>query len=239
MIDLILHAADGQTLIQFARTYNLFRKNADTVITDDDPDSPTFGDVLETIDNGWRQRRGFEYSPWAGSGKFLSANKQLRTSIAVDQSTATEFAFNIGSSTPAWLDTTVTAEANGEIIGTYTRKQGNFAVFTSTGTSPTVGATLDVYTQAEYLDGLVYLVRFSGSVADDDVADYDETETDQAAKSKIVRWAKRNGTIGSTGGGDLDFAEVDGVKIFQPDQVNTWLETRGLPGHIWQGGNNY
>jgi len=178
MIDLILHAADGQTLVQFARTYGLFRKNPDTIVYDTDPDSPTFGDVLETIDNGWRQRRGFEYSPWAGSGKFM----------------------------------------------------------TTKGTYDAEGAEL---TAPQYVAGLVYLVRLSFDVADEDQADEDETETGQAAKSKIVRWAKRNGTIGSMAGGALDYAEVDGVKVFQPDQINAWLSTRNLPGHEWLGGNSY
>ena len=236
MIDLVLHAPDLQTLAAFARNRGLQVRVGR--IIDEDPDSPTFGQVLEAGE--WVNRRGFEYTPWAGSGKFMSANKELRSSLAVNQSNATEFAFNIGATTPPWLDTTVTAELNGEVIGTFTRKQGNFAVFTSAGTSPTVGTTLDVYTQPQYVAGLVYLIRLHSAVADEDVADEDVAETDpQAKKSKIVRWARRNGTIGSMGGGALNYAEVDGVKILLPAEVNAWLDSRGLAGHEWLGGNSY
>jgi hypothetical protein len=216
MIDLVLHAPDLQTLATFARNRGLQVQR----------------------EGEWVNRRGFEYTPWHGSGKFLSANKELRSSLAVDQSNATEFAFNIGSGTPAWLDTTVTAELNGEVLGTYARKQGNFAVFTSAGTSPTVGATLDVYTQPQYVAGLVYLIRLHAAVAAEDI-EQDDTETGQAARSRIVRWVKRNGTIGSIGGGALNFVELDGVKVLMPDEVNAWLSSRGLAGHEWLGGNSY
>ena len=266
MIDLILHAADGQTLVQFARNYGLFRKNPDTIVYDTDPDSPAFNDVLETIDNGWRQRRGFEYSPWAGTGQFLTKNKDFRASLDVEvvqdfvasipavidvdpetfeetiitpavPSVPAEVAVRVGANLPTWVDETTMAYNGSVFVGRFLRKQGNFAVFSG---AASVGDTLDFYVPvAEYLDGLVYLVRLSFDVADEDQADEDETETGQAAKSKIVRWAKRNGTVGQTGGGDLDFAEVDGVKIFQPDQVNAWLTNRGLPGHEWLGGNTY
>jgi hypothetical protein len=266
MIDLILHAADGQTLVQFARTYGLFRKNPDTVIRDTDPDSPTFGDVLETIDNGWRQRRGFEYSPWAGTGQFLTKNKDFRASLDVEvvqefvpavprivevdpetfEETETqafvpgvqaELGVRVGANLPTWVDETTMAYNGSVFVGRFLRKQGPFAVFSG---AASVGDTLDFYVPvAEYLDGLVYLVRLSFDVADEDKAPEDETETGQAAKSKLVRWAKRNGTIGSMAGGALAYAEVDGVRIFQPDQINEWLETRGLPGHEWLGGNSY
>jgi len=121
-------------------------------------------------------------------------------------------------------------------VGRFLRKQGNFAVFSG---AASVGDTLDFYVPvAEYLDGLVYLVRLSFDVADEDT-EVDETETGQAAKSKLVRWARRNGTLGSIGGGALQYAEVDGVKILMPDQVNDWLSNRGLPGHEWLGGSTY
>ena len=264
-IDLVLHAPDAQTLVQFARNYGLFRKNPDTVITDTDPDSPTFGDVLETIDNGWRQRRGFEYSPWAGTGKFLSKNKDLRGSLDVEviqefvpavprlvevdpetfEETETqafvpavqaELGVRVGANLPAWVDETTMAYNGSVFVGRFLRKQGPFAVFSGTAQ---VGDTISFYTpDLQYLAGLVYLVRLSFDVADDD-AETDEIETGQAAKSKIVRWAKRNGTIGQTGGGQLDYAEIDGVKILQPDQVNAWLSSKVLPGHEWLGGNSY
>jgi len=235
-IDLVLHTPDGQTLVEFARNYGLFRKNPDTVITDTDPDSPTFGDVLETIDNGWRQRRGFEYTPWAGTGKFLSKNKDLRGSLDVEVIDNGEFGVRVGATLPTWVDGETMAYSGDTFVGRFLRKQGPFAVFSGTAQ---VGDTISFYTpDLQYLDGLVYLVRLSFDVADED-AEVDETELGQAAKSKIVRWAKRNGTIGQTGGGALDYAEIDGVKVFQPDQVNVWLSSKGLPGHEWLGGNSY
>ena len=67
MIDLVLHAPDLQTLAAFARNRGLQVRVGR--IIDEDPDSPTFGQVLEAGE--WVNRRGFEYTPWAGSGKFM------------------------------------------------------------------------------------------------------------------------------------------------------------------------
>ena len=175
MIDLVLHAPDLETLAAFARNRGL--QVLKGRIVDEDPDSPTFGDALEAGE--WVNRRGFEYTPWAGSGKFMRTK------------------------------------------GTYDNE----------------GVEL---TPPQYVEGLVYHIRLHGAVADEDVADEDETETDpQAKKSKIVRWARRNGTLGSIGGGALNYAEVDGVKILLPAEVNAWIDSRGLAGHEWLGGNSY
>jgi len=73
MIDLIIWAADEDAFTQYGRDNGFYLKNPDTLVYDTDPDSKTFGDVLETIDNGWRQRDGFEYTPWSGSGAFTVA----------------------------------------------------------------------------------------------------------------------------------------------------------------------
>ena len=154
-IDLILHAPDLQTLATFARNRGLQVQR----------------------EGEWVNRRGFEYTPWAGSGKFM----------------------------------------------------------TTKGTYDDEGVEL---TPPQYVAGLVYLIRLHSEVADED-EEIDETEEGQAAKSRLVRWARRNGTLGSIGGGALQYAEVDGVRILLPEQVNAWLDSRGLAGHEWLGGNSY
>ena len=168
MIDLILWAAAKADLVQFAKNYSLIERKGR--VLDGDPESPTFGDVL--VEGEWVERRGFEYTPWAGSGLFQTGG---------------------------------------------------------TGEGETYVPT--------YAAGFVYIIRLSGAVADEDVAEADETETGQASYSKLARWAKRNGVIGQMAG--INYAEIDGVRVFRPSDVDTWLTARNLPGHIWSGGNIY
>jgi len=241
-IDLILWGPDRATFRTFAVANGMINE----VPSEDEQGNPITVDV---------PRRGFAYSWWNGSGKLMTERRTLRATQAVDQSNATEFAFNIGAATPDWLDNTVVAQdpATLETVGTYDRKQGNFAVFTSTGTSPTVGATLDVYSGPLFLDGQVALLRIYDEFFDEDKLDaplVDSGEVDeegnpilvkaeQWARSKVARYIKNNGTPGTVAGGSIPYYEVDSVRIFRPQDVETWLTTNGLPTHSWIGGNRY
>jgi len=191
-----------------------------------------------------RPRKGFTYSWWNGTGKLMTERRTLRATQAVDQSNATEFAFNIGAATPAWLDATVVAEDPNALktVGAYDRKQGNFAVFTSIGTSPAVGTSLEIYSGPLYLTGEVALLRIYDTFFSEDRLIPDEADPEkeeQWARSKIARYIKNNGVPGTVAGGSIPYYEVDGIRIFRPQDVETWLTTNGLPTHGWLGGNRF
>jgi len=230
-IDLILWGPDRATFRTFAIANNMINE----VPSEDEQGNPI------TVD---QPRRGFAYSWWNGTGKMMTERRTLRDTRAVDQSNATEFAFNIGLATPSWLDATVVAQdpTTLETVGTYDRKQGNFAVFTSTGASPTVGTSLEIYSGPMYLTGEVALLRIYDTFFEDDRLIPDEADPEkeeQWARSKVARYIKNNGTPGTVAGGSIPYYEVDGVRIFRPQDVETWLTTNGLPTHSWLGGNRF
>jgi len=175
MIDLILRAADKPALAQWAKDKNLIIRKGRVV--DEDPDSPTFGDVLEAGE--WVNREGFEYCWWAGSGKLM----------------------------------------------------------TQAGTYDDEGVEL---TAPNFLNGVVAIIRIYGGFFSEDkleVAGDDPDAQEQFARSKVVRFIKDNGTLGSVGA--INYYELDGVRIFRPADVQAFLASNGLAGHEWLGGNSY
>ena len=243
-IDLILCAPTVADM----RTFLVARNLITLVDLTDENEQPISGKTIE-------YREGFYFVPWAGDirnsatgvqvsgGSMMTQPKTLRINQTVDQSNATEFAFNIGAATPSWLDTTVTAEANGEVIGTYDRKQGNFAVFTSAGTSPTVGDALDIYTPQEFLDQFVILAHIHGNFFNDDrisdgITGEENEVVEQWQKSALIRTIRNNATP-ITVAGDIQGYDWGGVKLFRAADVQTFLTARGVPGHEWLGGNSY
>jgi len=177
MIDLILWAADKPSLAQWAKARGLIIRTGDVI--DQDPDSPTFGDVL--VAGEWSNRDGFEYCWWADSGKMM----------------------------------------------------------TKAGTYGAEGAEL---TAPSYLAGVLAFIRISGEFFTSDRIipdDADPDKLEQFARSKVVRYLKNNGTIGTLAGGALKYVEFDGVRIFRPNDVQALLASKNLPGHSWLGGNAY
>ena len=69
MIDLFLWAKTPAILAAFARANHLQVRVGD--ITDQDPESPTFGKV--TTPDEWQVRHGLEWNWWAGNPQFMVA----------------------------------------------------------------------------------------------------------------------------------------------------------------------
>jgi hypothetical protein len=55
--------------------------------------------------------------------------------------------------------------------------------------------------------------------------------------SKVAKWVKNNGVPGTMG--TVNYYEVDGIRLFKPSDVETFLAANDLPGHGWVDGNSY
>ena len=91
-------------------------------------------------------------------------------------------------------------------------------------------------TAPTYVAGLVAIIRLSGDFFSQDKLDA-QPDAEQWARSKVVRYILRNGTVGQTGG--IAFVEMDGVRLFRPGDVQAKIAEWGVPGHEWLGGNVY
>lgn len=83
---------------------------------------------------------------------------------------------------------------------------------------------------AAYLTGFVLLARIR--LPGDAIAEGAE----QWQRSRVAKWIKNNGTIGSFGG--MACVTVGSVRMMRGADVFAWLQSRGLPGHEWLGGNS-
>jgi hypothetical protein len=94
---------------------------------------------------------------------------------------------------------------------------------------------MTVVTPATYVPGFVMLMTI---YRDDDVL---AATGEQFVKSKVAKYIKDNGVFGRTSAanGNIPYYELSGVRIFRPQDVETWLAANGLPGHQWVGGNQY
>lgn len=90
------------------------------------------------------------------------------------------------------------------------------------------GKLLTAY-PATYLTGQVMILRIA--TADDVIAE----GTEQWQRSKIARYIKNNGILGSMSG--IPFYELSNVRLFRFADVQTALASLGVPGHEWLGGN--
>jgi hypothetical protein len=90
-------------------------------------------------------------------------------------------------------------------------------------------------TPATYIPGFVGIMTIYRG--DDNLADTGE----QFVKSKVAKYIKDNGVFGRTSAanGNIPYYELSGVRIFRPQDVETWLAANGLPGHTWAEGNSY
>lgn len=94
----------------------------------------------------------------------------------------------------------------------------------------------DEITPPTFLAGLVLVLRLHSIMFDADVLDTDRSKA-QHLRSKVVKYIRDNGEAGTLGG--WPYYELDGVKIFRPSDVEDFITSRGLTGHIWAGGNAY
>lgn len=83
-----------------------------------------------------------------------------------------------------------------------------------------------------YMTGFVVVCRIHSEMFESDRLD---GQGEQWARSKIARWIKDNGVLGSIGG--IPCYTINSVRLFRAGDVGAWLETHGLPGHEWFGGN--
>lgn len=89
-----------------------------------------------------------------------------------------------------------------------------------------------------HMPGVVALARIHASFFDGDKiepASDDPEKGEQWARSKLVRFIRENGRIGQAGG--IPYAEIDGVRVLRPADVQAKLAEWGAPGHEWLGGN--
>jgi len=95
---------------------------------------------------------------------------------------------------------------------------------------PVIGPDMTVTTPATYLAGFVMILRIA--TADDQISE----GTEQWERSRIAKWIKTNGVLGTTSG--IPHYEVSGVRLFRFADVQAKLQTLGVPGHEWMGGNH-
>jgi len=95
-----------------------------------------------------------------------------------------------------------------------------------------------------FASGVVALMKLHSAFFEaDKLADqtYDENgvpQLEQWQRSNAAAWIKNNGTPGTTPQG-VNYYEVDGVRLFRPDDVLAFLEANNIPGHTWVDGCEY
>jgi hypothetical protein len=230
MIDLVLWANTKADLNQFAINRGL------RVPTD-------------TGEHEYRNIKGFTYCWWRGtSGKLES---QMRTEWATDtidqeDTGLGEVAINVGPTPPAWVEDPLELMDTGGTVADFNRIQGNFAVFdVRPGETVSVGDTVTAWEPTQYLPGFVALIRLHGryaavdAITDTGFSDTgDPDQVEQWSRSRVARAIKRNATASDTGA-EIPYYEWDGVRIYHPNGLTTYLQSRNIPGHIWMGGNQF
>ena len=123
-----------------------------------------------------------------------------------------------------------------------------YCLWAGSGDFMTAKAVLDVdgetvITPASFLPGTVALVRIYSSFFEDQYIDpagaADPENPEQWEKNKVAKYIKDNGTLNTIGSPAIPYYELDGVRIFRPQDVNAFLASNSLPGHEWLGGNSY
>lgn len=130
------------------------------------------------------------------------------------------------------------------LINGHSRSHWDYCPWAGTGKFMTAKGTYDgngdEVTPPTFLSGEVHILRiYSQFFANDTVSpqdpDYDADTQD--GRSKIAKYIKDNGTSGTLG--SWPYYELDGVRIFRPSDVDSFLALNDLPGHEWVGGNEY
>lgn len=230
-IDIIVHANTVQDLVDFALTHPAGNPLA---VEQDDGEGGTF--IV--------RRPGFAFYPWGGDGRYPKDPRTLQASGDVDVIQGNRFGFTVPNQ--PWLQAGVTAEKDGEVIGTFFSYISGNAVFDAVGDLPEIGETLDIYTPLTFVPGVTYLFQIFPPYAQDDRLEYvpdnedDDSRDFQDRRSKLVEYVKNNvnGSTGTTTEG-IPYLELDGVRIFKPKDAVERLQSLGIPGWEMLGGNNY
>jgi len=133
--------------------------------------------------------------------------------------------------------------------GTTTREGVSYCWWAGTGNFMTQKGTYDEngdeITPPTFAPGAVALLRIYGSFFQSTkLADqtYDENgvpQLEQEQRSAIVKYVKDNGTPGTMTADNIPYYEIDGVRLLRPQDVESFMQSRNIPGHIWVGGNSY
>lgn len=113
-------------------------------------------------------------------------------------------------------------------------------LMTAKGTYDSEGNEL---TPPTFAPGVVMLLKLHTSFFERDKEgdgsrfDSEGNRKDQWEYSKVVKWVKNNGTPGTMGG--ITYYQVDGIRLFRPQDVEQFLADNDLPGFCWVDGNSY
>ena len=133
---------------------------------------------------------------------------------------------------------------------TYTREgvdycwwagSGNFMTDPGTGGDPEDPG----YVAPTFAPGVVALLRIYGSffqstkLADQTYDEEGNPQLEQDQRSAVVQYIKNNGTPGTMTADNIPYYEIDGVRLLRPQDVESFMSSRNIPGHIWVGGNSY
>lgn len=112
---------------------------------------------------------------------------------------------------------------------------GKFMTNAGTGGDPEAPG----YVAPTFAPGHVALLRIHSAFFEaTKLADQNEDGTlEQYQRSAVVKYIRDNGTPGTMAG--INYYELDGVRIFRPQDVEAYLASNNIPGHRWVSGNRY
>ena len=96
-----------------------------------------------------------------------------------------------------------------------------------------------------FAPGVVALLRIDGSffentkLADQEYDEEGVPQLEQHQRSAVVNYIRNNGTPGTMTADDIPYYDIDGVRLLRPQDVDAFVQSRNIPGHIWVGGNSY
>jgi len=119
---------------------------------------------------------------------------------------------------------------------------GSGQFMTATGTYDQDGNEI---TPPTFAPGVVALLRISGEffqntkLADQTYDEEGNPQLEQHQRSAVVQYIRNNGTPGTMTADNIPYYEIDGVRLLRPQDVESFMSSRNIPGHIWVGGNSY
>lgn len=205
-VDIVIRGNTRKELVEWGKRNNVIKE--------------VENDQGETVN---QLRNGFYWSQWNGSAVMMKSPLTSRGKLPVAIVQEPRFGFTIPAtrSLPGWVDDTVTAnDADGNVVGTYDREQGGYAVFRATGDVPAVDDELEIFSGPTFWPGFYVLFRFS-----------ENRMKEYRALKKIVR---TEGVQGDAGG--IRYFSWDGIEFAKLSDIEKLMEQQGTPGHEFAGG---
>ena len=103
----------------------------------------------------------------------------------------------------------------------------------------------DELTAPTFAPGVVALLRIHSSffestkLADQTYDEEGNPQLEQWQRSAVAKYIKDNGVYGTMTADNIPYYEIDNVRLLRPQDADAFCESRGIPGHIWVGGNSY